>query len=170
MIRKGMPSRMRRTCGYMCIALAALIVGYSAWAAGPAPVARSKAATMTSASNSTSSALMDISDSVSLSGDGLAVETAGGLTRIVGSQLRLNLGPETHFSSRSDHVATASDGSQTLEGHVRITARIARIIRADDRVISTDLRPLIANGQKVVVSPRRGGGFNMTIENGDVWL
>jgi hypothetical protein len=53
-------------------------------------------------------------------------------------------------------VSQESDGTRTLEGHVRIT------------LISTDAQPLIASAMKAVLTPESGGGLKIKLEHASV--
>jgi beta-lactamase regulating signal transducer with metallopeptidase domain len=180
MTKRPMPGRTRRTCGHVVIAVAALLIGYSAWAAQPAPVAPTtsseisppiplgRVAVSADGLYEFSPASYTFSSSVRVYGSGVTVEDTGGATRVAGPQLRLVLDPGVRFNFHSDHAEMASDGAKVLEGHVRIHADAVHVTRSGTHVIERQVRGVIANAQRAMVTPRQGGGFVVNLEHGSV--
>jgi beta-lactamase regulating signal transducer with metallopeptidase domain len=160
MIKKAVPSRQRRAYGYVFVALASLIVGCSTRAvqpAGPTSVTQL-------------SAPLGASTSVRVFGEGLTFEDSGDVRQVAGPELQLTFRKDSHFRFDADRANVKQDGTTILEGHVRITSRVVRVIRSGDRVVSTDVRPLVANGEKAEVTRESDGGLRVRIENGNVQL
>lgn len=168
MTKRPMPGRMRRICGHVLVAVASLAIGYSVWAAQPA-AAVPTAASGISAPTTYSPAAFASSSSVRVYGTGVTVENTGGLTQVVGSRLRLELEPGTQFQFHADRtIVMRPDGARVLEGHVRIATQAVRTTRSGAHVLSRLVRPVIATAERAVLTPRQGGGFVVSIENGSV--
>ena len=135
MLKKTTPSRPRRTCGHLLVALTTLGVGYAAWAVEPAAT---ESATPSAASP---------------------------MHEIRGSKLTMMLDPHPNLDYQADHVdADKEDHVLTLEGHVHIV--VHRM--PSEQVMTTGLRSVIIEGDKVVITPQATGGAKVEIENGSV--
>ncbi len=167
MTKRPMPGRIRRTCGHVFVAVASLMIGYSAWAAQPVTVAPITGSGI-SAPITQSPAALTSSSSVRVYGTGVSVENIGDLTHVAGPRLRLVFDPGVHFDWQSDHVATEPDGARTLEGHVRIVADAVHVTRSGTLVTKSVVQPVIAYAERAVLTAQRGGGFTLSIENGSV--
>lgn len=140
MLKKSAPSRRRRTCGRVLIALASLVVSFAAWAIEP-PATEATTASASAPTNETRS-----------------------------PKLTLTLGPcrNSKMSVQADHQESDSDkGVLTMEGHVRIEAS-ARCVRwtLSQRMMTTDPRTVIVEGDKAVLTRQANGGSKVEIENG----
>ncbi len=76
--------------------------------------------------------------------------------------------PRVPFHFQADSVSVPRDGGWLLEGHVRITAGVIRMVHAGPRVITTGVRPVIATAERAVLAPQPGGGFEAKLEKGSV--
>ncbi len=167
MTQRPLPGRTRRACGHLFVAVASLLIGYSAWAAQPVTVAPTTESQI-SAPTAESPAALTTSSSVRLYGTGVTVEDVGGSTRVAGPKLRLVLDPGVHFDWQSDRIATEPDGARTLQGHVRVSANAVHVTRSGTVIVKTDVQPVIAHADRAVLTAQRGGGFILSLENGSV--
>jgi bla regulator protein blaR1 len=158
MVRNAVPSHTRRTYGRVCVVVASLVVGFSAWATQPATAIRVAAV---------DPAPTLARYPVRISGTGVTVEQGDGFWRMAGAEFQLLLAPEVQVQFQSDRAFEGPGGSRTLEGNVSITAS-----RSRDRATPTDAQPVIANASamKAVVTPESGGGFKVRLEHGSVTL
>ncbi len=154
-LRRATPSRTRRFLGY-ALALVLMFSGtYVVWAAQPsAPIVPSNSIQ---------------AQELRIQGQGMTVEYTGSGTRISGPQLRLLINPDAHFQFHAHMIfKPRADGSTQLEDDVRITVQVIHVLRSGTRVLSTQVRGLIASAQRAVLTPQKGGGFTVTLENGSV--
>ena len=119
MLKKATPSRSRRTCGQLLVALTSLVVGYATWAAEPDAIQ----STVPSAASPTN--------------------------EIRGSRLTMMLEPHQNVESYADHANFDPDNHvATLEGHVRIvvhrtpsdratTGHLRSVVIEGDKVVIT---------------------------------
>ena len=139
MLKKSAPSRQRRTCGRVLIALASLLVGFAAWAIEP-PATESTMAPAPAPTNEMRS-----------------------------PKLTLTLGPcwNSKMSVQADHQESDSDkGVLTMEGHVRIETS-ARCVRwtPSQQIRTTDPRTVVGEGETAVLTRQASGGSRVEIEN-----
>jgi beta-lactamase regulating signal transducer with metallopeptidase domain len=147
MVSKSAPSRGRRVCGNVFVALASLMLGYAAWAAEPSPPA------------STADTATGIEPQHELHGPHL--------------QMRLPAHSPGPMTYNADSVAQSfiggSDGTLILQGHVRIEATIPVEHRnSAGQVITMDWQRRVIEAERVVMTPRPDGGVMLDIENGSV--
>jgi bla regulator protein BlaR1 len=140
MLKKSGPSRRRRTCGRVLVALASLVVGFAAWAIEP-PATESATASASAPTNETRS-----------------------------PKLTLTLGPcrNSKMSFQADHEESDSDkGVLTMEGHVHIETS-ARCVRwtPSQQMMTADPRTIVVEGDKAVLTRQANGGSKVEIENG----
>jgi hypothetical protein len=145
MIKKSAPSRPRRTCGHLLVALTSVVVVCAAWAAEPSTIAATAVFTAPPTN-------------VMLPASG---------TEIHGPKLKMMLGPDAKLSSQADRVSKGQDGIETLQGHVRIDASLLVVRRTPSgQVITTDRRGMIVEAEKAVITPQPSGVAKLEIENG----
>ena len=119
MLKKTTPSRQRRACGHLLVAVTSFAVGFTAWAAEP-DATRSIAPSATASSN-----------------------------EIRGSRLTMMLEPHPNVETYADHANFDQDNHVvTLEGHVRVivhrtpsdqatAAHLRSVVIEGDRVVIT---------------------------------
>jgi bla regulator protein BlaR1 len=138
MLKKAPPSRRRRTCGHLLVALASFVVGYAAWSAEPS-VAESTAASAVAPK-----------------------------TEIRGPKQTLILFLDPKVSAQADRSNYEQEkGVMTMEGHVRIDT-FARFVRwtPSHQMTTTDPRRMIVEADKVVITRQADGSSKVEIENG----
>lgn len=142
MLKKATPSRRRRTCGHVLVALTSLVVGYAAWAVEP-----------------------DTTQST-------APAAALPRNEIRGSRLTtmLNSGPGARVEVQADHSDYDVDHYiATFEGHVRIVASPRVAYGApSEQAMATELGSVIIEGDKVVFTKQADGRTQLEIENGSI--
>lgn len=139
MLRRRTPSRAQRIAGYAFALMLMLSGTYVVWAAQPEEASAPAGWPMTVTKD-----------------------------RILGPQLHMLLAPRVPVYFQADSAYVAGHASWRLEGHVRITAGVIRIVHAGPDVITRGVRPVIAMAERAVVTPQQRGGFDVTLENGSV--
>lgn len=143
MLKKATPSRRRRTCGHVLVALTSLVVGYGVWAAEPD--ATRPAAPAASASPTT--------------------ELRGSRLTIM-----LNPGQNIEVTFEADHTNTDFDHKAIIfNGHVRMKAA-ARVVDGtpSEQVMPTELGSVLIEGDRVVITKQPDGRHKVDIENGSI--
>ena len=163
MLRHRPPTRTQRVVGYTIALMLMLSGSYVVWAAPPEEASAS-APSRTSAQGTPQVAVGLSSYPVRVSGRSLTI----GKHRIAGPQLQMILAPTIPFYFQADSVSVPSRGTWMLEGHVRITAGVIRLVHTGPGVISTGVRPVIARAEKAVLTRQHNGGFEVSLENGSV--
>lgn len=163
MLRHRSPGRTQRIAGY-AIALVLMLAGtYVVWAAQP----EKDPALDRSAAQRTPRATPGVPwawSPVRFYGPHIKIEK----NRIAGPLLNMILAPRVPFYFRADSVSVRGNGGWMLEGHVRITAPVTRMVQALPGVAAMGVRPVIASAQKAVLTPQSDGGFKVTLDSGSV--
>jgi len=163
MLRHRIPGRTQRIVGYAFALMLMLSGTYVVWAAQPEePPAIAPSAGLV---HGTPQATPDLgSFPFAVTGRPVKLEK----NRIAGPELHMVFAPRAPLYFQADSVSTARDGGWILEGHVRITLAVTRMVRAGPEVITNDVRPVIATAERAVLAPQPGGGFEAHLEKGSV--
>jgi len=141
MLKKATPSRRRRTCGHIIVALTCLVVGYGVWAAEP---------------DATRSAAPSAS--------------ASPTNELRGSRLTIMLNPGANITVDADQINYDSDHEMTIfEGHVHMKAS-ARLGHGmpSEKVMPTELGNVLIEGDTVLITKQADGRHKVEIENGSI--
>jgi beta-lactamase regulating signal transducer with metallopeptidase domain len=141
MVGKSTPSRGRRVCGNVFVAIASLVLGYAAWAAEPSPPA------------STADTATGIEPQHELHGP----------------HLQMRLRTQSPVTFNADSMIGGLDGTTVFQGHVRIEASVPTTHRTPAGETETiDWRDSIIEAEKVVMTKQSDGVVILDIENGSV--
>jgi bla regulator protein BlaR1 len=155
MVKSAAPSDRRRTYGRIGAVIASLGVAFSVWAVQPATAIR--LAVEDPAVVRPSADAPHAKDSVRILGNSvLRIQRDGDFTMVTGADLQLEIPRDQPIQLQSDSLAENSDGSRTLEGHVKITVGLA------------NARPVIVSATKAVFTTEAADGLKIRLENGSV--
>lgn len=163
MLRHRPPNRKQRFLGHAFALMLMLLGTYVVWAAQP-EAARASALSPAAKAGTLQTESGVISYPVSIYGRSISVKN----NRIAGPKLQVILAPKVPFYFQADSVSVPPLGGWKLEGHVRITAGVVRMVHAAPDVITTGMRPLIVRAEEAVLTPRKDGGFEVNLDNGTV--
>lgn len=158
MIGTALPGEVRRTWGHACVALAALLVACCTWSSR----------LLVPSATSTRIAPIGVHTPQ------ISVKTGSSETNVgvTGSRLELKFDADVPLEVSAEHIITATDGRKILEGHVQIKAVVTRVQRAatDGRVLTTDKRSFVMEGERAEIGPEAGGGVTVVMEKGSLRL